>query len=146
MKTRLDNNSFDKDSDFGPIAEVMGNDGITRFFAAVDEFGQPVRRTKMSHPYSYDGFVLWRGGANKEATGTIYSDRLLQWDWDKHNRLCEKHFGNKGQLWDNRDPKLIEAFLRDWCEDPGLKLIFIMEYCNQASGYPCWRFDYRSSK
>jgi hypothetical protein len=113
---------------------------------SIDEHGNRVVRTKLTHPYSYDGFVLHRFGSNKESNGTIYSDRLLQWDFAKHDRLCMKHFGNKGQYWDNRDPKLIEAFLRDWCKDPGLRLILVMEYCNQASGYPCWRFDYKTSK
>lgn len=118
---------------FGPLGEVG-------FF--VDEHGNPVERAKSSHPYSYDGFVLWRGGCNGEANNTIYSDRLLRWDWDKHNELCLKHFGDEGQYWNNRKPKKIEAFLRDWTGCPELKLILIMEYCNQSNGYPCWRFDY----
>ncbi len=115
------------------------------FDGKVDEHGNPVKRTKQSHPYSYDGFVQWRGGENKEANGTIYSDRLLQWDYEKHNELCEKHFGNKGQYWDARHPEKIEAFLRDWVDDQNLKLIFVMEYCNVSSGYPCWRFDYHKT-
>jgi hypothetical protein len=121
-------------------------DNVYNCHGPIDEHGNQVKRTKQSHPYSYDGFILHRFGPNSEATSTIYSDRLLQWDWDKHNRLCMKHFGDERQYWNNRDPKKIEAFLRDWCEDPELKLIFIMEYCNQASGYPCWRFDYCSKK
>ena len=111
----------------------------------VDEHGTPVKRTKQEYPYSYDGFVSWRGGENKEANNTIYSDRLLQWDFAKHDRLCEKHFGNKGQYWNSREPKLIEAFLRDWLVDQNLKLIFVMEYCNVSSGYPCWRFDFKQT-
>lgn len=111
-------------------------------FSKVDEFDKPVKRTKQSHPYSYDGFVQWRGGKNEEANGTIYSDRLLQWDFDKHDELCMKHFGNEHQHWDRRDPKKIQAFLRDWTDNQKLKLIFVMEYCNQSSGYPVWRFDY----
>lgn len=27
---------------------------------------------------------------------------------------------------------------------PNLKLILVMEYCNQTTGYPEWRFDYRA--
>lgn len=110
------------------------------FFA--DEHGKPVERTKFSHPYSYDGFVLWRGGCNEDANNTVYSDRLLRWDREKHDELCTKHFGNKGQHWEHRKPKKIEAFLRDWTDCPDLKLILVMEYCNQSNGYPCWRFDF----
>jgi len=111
-----------------------------------DEFGKPVTKTKQSHPYSYDGYVQWRCGENEEANATIYSDRLLQWDFDKHDELCLKHFGDKGQYWNKRDPKKIEAFLQDWVEDPDLKLIFVMEYCNASNGYPYWRFEYHTSK
>lgn len=110
--------------------------------APIDEHGNPVLRTKQTHPYSYDGFVLWRGGSNEEAISTIYTDRLLQWDYGKHNQLCMKHFGDRGQYWNNRDPKKIEAFIRDWLENQDVKLILIMEYCNQASGYPTWRLDF----
>jgi hypothetical protein len=108
----------------------------------VDEHGQPVERTKQQYPYSYDGFVQWRDTNKPKANGTIYSDRLTQWDFPKYDLLCMKHFGNKSQYWDSREPEKIEAFLRDWCEDPELELTMVMEYCNVSNGYPCWRFDY----
>lgn len=116
------------------------------FFGQVDEHGQLVKRSKCEYPYSYDGFVTWRGGENKEANGTIYSDRLLQWDYKKYNELSKKHFGNEGQIFYDRQPKQIEAFLRDWTGDENLRLILVMEYCNVSSGYPLWRFDYAKSK
>ena len=131
------------------MEEIIYHNGeiLHRFgISAVDEFDRPVKRTKREYPYSYDGFVQWRGGKNEEANGTIYSDRLLMWDYNKHNRLCEEHFGDQGQYWNQRDPKKIEAFLRDWTGDDNLKLIFVMEYCNVSNGYPCWRFDYHSEK
>lgn len=108
----------------------------------VDEFDKPVERTKQQYPYSYSGFVQWRGGKNEEADGTIYSDRLLQWDYKKHNDLCKKHFGNQRQYWTQREPKKIESFLRDWTKNDKLKLILVMEYCNASNGYPLWRFDF----
>lgn len=122
------------------------HDGMTYWNAAyIDEFGKPIERTPDKYSYSYDGYMLHRFGKNEEANMTIYSDRLLQWDYKKHNELCKKHFGNEGQYWAERDPKKIEAFLRDWCEDPELKLIFVMQYCNMASGYPLWRFDFHTN-
>ena len=108
----------------------------------VDEFDRPVERTKAEYPYSYDGFVVWRGGSNGQVTNTIYTDRLLGWDYDKHNRLCQRHFGDERQYWNRREPEKIEAFLRDWTGNPRLRLILIMEYCNWMSGYPAWRLDY----
>ncbi len=74
----------------------------------VDEHGKPIRRTPHSHRYSYDGFVVcYRDG---KATGTAYSDRILHWDYEKHNRLCKKHFGDDGQYWRDRQPEKVEAF------------------------------------
>jgi len=116
--------------------------GLITYTGQVDEHGNRVRRTKREYPYSYDGFVTWRGGENSEVNNTIYSDRLLQWDYDKYNKLSEKHFGNQGQIFFDRSPEKIQSFLRDWCNSPKLKLILVMEYCNVSSGYPCWRFDF----
>lgn len=108
----------------------------------VDMDGNPVERTPIDHPYTYDSFVVWRNGDKKEATGGVYTDRLLQWDWDKHNALCRKHFGDEGQYWSDRDPELIEAFLRDWTENPNLRLIYVLQCCNQSSGFPLWYLAY----
>lgn len=110
-------------------------------YLSVDDRGDQAVRTKHSHPYSYDPITLYINSVVKP-TGTIYTDRLLQWDRSKHDSLCEKHFGDSGQLWDARRPEKIEAFLRDWCEDQGLQLCAVIEYCNAASGYPTWRLDY----
>lgn len=107
----------------------------------VDEFDQPVERTKFDHPYSYDGFVTYRNGKNEEATGTVYSDRLLQWDYEKTRKLMKKHFGNTSDYYSERNPEKIEKFLSEYMGKK-IKIIFIMEYCNVSSGYPLWRFDY----
>lgn len=104
--------------------------------------GQNVR-TKMTHPYSYDPFTMWRGP--DEPDGSVYTDRLFQWDHEKHDRLCMKHFGNKGQYWDHRDTDAIQAFLRDYLDAPNLVLCEVQEHCNQATGYPCWCFTYRKT-
>lgn len=116
------------------------------FLVPIDEHGKPVTRTKATHPYSYDGFVTWRGGDNAEATSGAYSDRLMQFDRPKLIALSKKHFGDESDYWYSREPQAIEAFLRDWFENPLLKLILVMECCNQATGYPLWRFDFCNRK
>ena len=103
---------------------------------------QKPRKTPITHPYSYDPFDIFTTG--KKANGSIYTDRLLMWDFDKHDKLCQKHFGNERQGWRDRSPKLIEKFLRDWGEDPKLVLTRIVEYCNLSTGYPTWRLDFYS--
>ena len=109
-------------------------------FGPVDLDGKPVKRTKQSHPYSYDGFVLWRDGS--EDTGhAVYTDRLSQWDRDKFQRLCKKHMPDR--RWDNAAPGDVQAFLSEYNDDPGLRLTAIMEWCNQATGYPTWSLHYK---
>lgn len=105
--------------------------------------GRP-RRTKQSHPYSYDPIVIFATEELKPGEGSgCYSDRLYQWDSKKHDRLCEKHFGDRSQYWNSRSPKKIEAFLQEYHGIPDLKLVNITEWCNQSSGYPCWSFQYK---
>ena len=82
----------------------------------------------------------------QKATNTVYTDRLYQWDYEKHNDLCKKHFGNQGQYWSDRKTELIEAFLRDYMDDQSIILCRIEKHQNQATGYPLWRFDYTTSK
>lgn len=103
----------------------------------------PEMRTKATHPYSYDPFTVWRGRGKPE--GGVYTDRLFQWDYKKHDALCIKHFGNRGQYWDQREPAKIQAFLRDYLGAPELVLCEVQEHCNQATGYPCWYFAYRKT-
>lgn len=109
----------------------------------INEHGQPIERTPQSHPYNYDGFVLWRGEG--KATQTAYSDRLGQQDYKKTDELKKKHFGNISDYWNNRKPENIENFLSEWLNKP-IKLVRVMEYCNQSNGYPYYRFDYYENK
>ena len=112
----------------------------------LDREGNIPSRTKSSHPYSYEPFVTYRNGENKEINDTVYSDRLYQWDYEKYNKLCEKHFGDKGQYFSNRDPKNIENFLKEYYNNDSLELILIEEGCNYSSGYPYWIFSSKISK
>lgn len=110
-------------------------------FSYVDEFGNPVEKTKDKYPYSYDGYVSYRNGDNSDITGSVYSDRLRQWDYEKYEECSKKH-GDPG-LMRNKVPIQIQSFLRDYLNEPKLNLILIMEYCNLSTGYPVWRFDYQ---
>lgn len=119
--------------------------GFIEFYPAIDEHGNEVKRTKRTYPYSYDGFVTYRNGSNEDVTGTIYSDRLSQWDWEKTHKLKKKHFNSQSDYWNTFTPKAIEAFLSDYIGNK-IKLILVMEYCNVSNGYPVWRFDYKQAK
>ncbi len=109
------------------------------YLALTDEFGKQIERTPATHPYSYDAFVTYRNGENNETKEVLYSDRLLQWNHEKTRKLMKKHFKNDGDYYSQRAPKDIEAFLSEYLEKD-IKLILIMEGCNQSSGYPYWVF------
>lgn len=109
----------------------------------VDQDGNPVKRTKRDYPYSYDPFVVWDNRQDAKAESAVYSDRLLQWDYDKTRELSKKHFGESGDYYSRRRPESIEAFLCDYFGKK-IKLAMIMECCNVSSGYPIWIFYYQS--
>lgn len=113
---------------------------LIHFCRYVDEFNNPIKRTPSEYSYSYDGYIIYRSAPNDEVNATVWSDRIYQQDSTKFNHLCLKHFGDKGQYFSDRDPKLIQSFLSEYFDKPELKLIFIMQYCNRSSGYPLWRF------
>lgn len=79
--------------------------------------------------------------SDKDPDRTIYTDRLYQWDHEKHDRLCKKHFGDTGQVWRYRDPEAIEAFLCDWL-DKEVEIVTIEPQIHQARGYKLCRIDY----
>lgn len=82
---------------------------------------------------------------DEEPTTTIYSDRLFQWDSEKYNRLCMKHFGDHGQMFHARSPDGIEAFLRDYFGE-GLLLCSIEQTYHRMQGHPIWVFHIREEK
>ena len=114
-----------------------------------DAYGNIVQRTKQEYPYSYDPYVLWQHTDEDvldNINGSMYTDRLLQWDFDKHDELCQKHFGDKGQYWNDRDPEKIEAFVRDWCDDQSITFARLTEDCNHNNGFPVWLLSYYQEK
>jgi len=73
---------------------------------------------------------------------TANSDRLSQENYKLSDELKQKHFGNKGDYWNGRSKKDIEAFLQDFIGNETLVLCRVIEYENASNGYPYWRFDY----
>lgn len=117
---------------------------IGEYIPYTDEHGNPVKRTPETHPYSFDGYVTYK--SEGKANGTVYSDRLNQWAYEKNERLKKIHFGNTGDYFDSRSPEKIQSYLREYLDKPNLELVMIMKYCNHSNGYPVWRFDYNTNE
>ena len=97
-------------------------------------------QSQSQHPYSYSPFIVW--GEEKDNETVQYSDRLYQQNFELTEKLCKTHFGDRGQHFNNRNPELIESFLKERLDRPNLKLHMIVEWCNVSNGYPYWSFHF----
>lgn len=123
---------------------IVTNDNMMFFTQQyVDENGKPVLQTPITHPYSYDAYVIW--GRKTNNSGSVYSDRLYQWDSQKYNELCRLIWNNESQYFDQRNPSDIQTFLRRYNDNEQIVLTMIMKCCNVSSGYPIWIFFYREN-
>lgn len=98
------------------------------------------RKTKQSHSYSYDPFIIW-GSPSHEVNFSSYSDKLQSFNPKKCEDLLKKHKLDKGS-W--LEIEKTEAFLKDYNEVNNVKLLAIVEFCDK-SGYPRYRLDYKIS-
>lgn len=129
---------------YNSAKRVVNDDGtVSISFGVVNYKGEIVTRTKDSHPYNYDGFLIWKTMDHNLCTGSVYTDRLFQWDYKLTTDLIQKHFGTTSQYFDKYQPKELQAFLRERLNAPTLEVVFLQEECNQASGYPLWYIGYR---
>lgn len=103
--------------------------------------GNLVTRVPEIYPYSYDKFAIWENGYSLKDCA-VYSDRLYQLNADKYNSCCEKIWGNRGQMFYDRDIDDIEKFLSMYYEK-SVTLTGIEQGCNVSNGFPFWIFYYR---
>lgn len=113
------------------------------YYRAVMRATAAGKRTPLTHPYSYEPLTLWE--KQGKPTGSAYTDRMRQWNYELYKNLCIQHFGCHGDRWAQRQPEQIEQFLQEYFGDPNLVLLVVQEHCNQATGYPAWLFVWGSS-
>lgn len=110
----------------------------TVIIGLTDEKGNFPKHTKRSHPYSYDPICHYLNHTVK-ANGTVYHDRMEQWDYKKFCRVVDGHCKQANSF---SNSTAVQNILRDYFDDQSIVLTCIVEYCNAASGYACFRFDY----
>lgn len=110
----------------------------------VDENHEPVEKNPMTHPYSFDSFLIHEdiGGIDldKVRVESIWSDRIKGRDYEKFERMSKAHFETSHPNWEELNPKKTEDFLSDYL-DQNLKIIRVMKCCNKSTGFPLYRFD-----
>lgn len=124
---------------------INANGGRIVYGFYIDENDQHIARTPDTHPYNYDSYVLWRNLPNSEVTGTAYSDRMMSWDLINYTELWERICG-KNQYWYAYPQEKILEFVRSYFEDPELEICYVMQCCNQSTGYPLWLVAYKQVK
>lgn len=114
---------------------------MERYF---DLDGNPIERNPEKYPYSYEPYVQWIGDFKREKSTSVYSDRLMQWDYEKYKRCCMETWGKETSYFRNGNPKYVEKFLSLYF---GKKIILtaIMEGCNYYNGYPYWLLFYEEN-
>jgi len=126
----------------GGLVEIDENGNRRRFRTGfglyVDMEGRDVERPKSEHQYryTYSPFVVRRYGTNDEISCADYTDRLRQWDHEKHDRLYKKHLS--GKSWATASKSSVESFMRDYHDDQTIRLIVVQEHCNMATGFTLW--------
>lgn len=109
---------------------TLCEDGSIREMA--DEFGGAIQ-------FQCKPLTASQGG---HGTASAYTDRLLSWDYDKHNACTMEVWGNQAQYWDDRKPADIERFITAYYGRP-CRLLGKVRYTNQSSGFPVWRLDWQ---
>lgn len=117
---------------------VLGHD----YFVDLD--GNSVKRTPLSHPYSFDEHVLWKSDEFQRTDHMVYSDRMMSWDWNKFHDSMKQVWGKHGHYFDNDKPEDVEKFMSLYQGHP-VKLTLIMKGCNVSNGYPYFLFGFRKA-
>lgn len=109
----------------------------------VDLEGKPVEKNKWDYPYSYDAYVVFRNGDNKDIDCTAYSDRMQSWvSYEKWKEAIAKMGPKKAGTFSNNTIEELEAFLTEY-NGYKCKLIVLLEGCNVSNGYPYWVFCWK---
>ena len=117
------------------------------FYRAVspdcDIHGEIVKRPKHIYKYSYDPYCVYKSNNWSIKDTGDYSDRLMQWDYDKFTNCMKEVWGERcGQHFDNKEPKDIEKFLSLY-HNKNIEITGIEKACNVSNGYPYWIFYYK---
>ena len=105
--------------------------------------GEIVKRPRREYTYNYDPYCIYKSDNWSPTDNGDYSDRLMQWDYDKFTNCMKEIWGERcGQYFDNKDPQDVEKFLRLY-HGKIIELTGIEQGCNVATGYPYWIFYYK---
>lgn len=107
--------------------------------------GKPISCTPQTHPYSFDPYVIYKDNKWSINDEAVYSDRMMQWDYNKFNDCAKEVWNDHRQLFDSASPEELEKFLQLYFGSGFIELTAILKGCNQSNGYPYWIFYYKGA-
>jgi hypothetical protein len=119
--------------------------GAPRISAYMRPDGTRCERTKKSHPYSYEPYVIF-GPAGHIGTASAWTDQMRKEDRTRFDWLCVKHFKEcSGPGWSSLPQSNVTSFMRELYGDPRLEVYRLVEFCNTRTEFPEWRVDFSHS-
>lgn len=106
--------------------------------------GMPVERTPISHPYSYDEFVVFKSRRFEKTDCMVYHDRMMQWSGSAFAKAVCEVWPDKpqSQMFSGKRPADINRFLNLYFGKE-VELTAVLQGCNVSNGYPYWIFAYK---
>lgn len=139
--------SFNQVRIYGPEGELKHED-LEEVLGDPDETGVYPEMVGLAlrsqRPYSFPTYYTWRDRGHKaDPFCTVYSDRLLQQDYDKYGRCAMEAWGSKAQYEPRATPEQVERFLQLYFDDETIRIVDIMVTCNVSNGFPIDVYRYR---
>lgn len=102
----------------------------------------------LAHPHYSDPRFNTGGGAvifgqKQDGLDYEYDDRLMQWDYEKHQAAWETAVSQHGK---QQTAGRVETYLRHYYNDDGLELLVIIAGARMDNGYPWYAYGFRRSK
>lgn len=106
--------------------------------------GRPVERTPMTHPYSYDEFVIFKSKRFEKTDCMVYHDRMMQWSGSAFSKAVREVWPDKphSQMFSGKKPEDINRFLNLYFGKE-VELTAVLQGCNVGNGFPYWIFAYK---
>lgn len=115
----------------------------------VNRDGQPIERTPLTNPYSYETYLAadYRTAQVREGEHAAYDDRMRGWypeAWSRAAKAARQRNGGFSQADFSRNTKTEnERFLSDVLGEQ-ITLVMIERCCNVSNGYPVHYFSWNT--
>jgi hypothetical protein len=118
--------------------------GVFFVLGGIGRDRKPVKPTRQTDPHNFDDYLSFENAKQPLANDSLYVDNMEYHEPEKYAALMLKHFNTTSNFWEGRSPEKVEAFLRDYCDEPDLQLVRIWTCCNKASGADQFQFEFLS--